>query len=57
MKNCKLQIIVVNGTVQSELTTVQKKLNQWATTGLLRKYRTDVVGDYLVFHICLKKEA
>lgn len=57
MKNCKIQIITVLGTDQKALTAVQQKLNQWATTGLLRKYKTDVVGDHLVFHICLKKEA
>lgn len=57
MKDCKLQIITVQGADQEGLTAVQKKLNQWVTTGLLRKYKTDVVGDHIVFHICLKKEA
>lgn len=34
-----------------ELTQVQQKLNNWITTGTLKKYKSSVVGNQILFEI------
>jgi predicted Holliday junction resolvase-like endonuclease len=40
----------------SALTDVQKKINQWTTTGLLIKFQTFTTSDTYLFQVLLKKE-
>lgn len=48
--------VIIQAVSLDELPEMQKKINQWLTTGLLLKYQMHVVGDKIVFNICLKKE-
>ena len=57
MKDCKVTIISVLASDQKALVDVQKKLNQWMTTGLLRKYTTDATATHIVYNICTRKKA
>jgi len=57
MKNFKVKIISVLASDQEALAAVQKKINQWITTGLLKKYNMHTAAEYIVFNICLNKEA
>lgn len=57
MKNCKITIISVLASDEKALVDVQKKLNQWMTTGLLRKYTTDCTATHIVYNICCYKKA
>lgn len=54
MKHLRIVLELVPPT---KLVDIQKKINQWMTTGLLVKYKTLVVGDNILFEIVLKKEA
>lgn len=51
----KVQIISIPADSQSEITGMQKKINQWITTGLLRKYEIHTTSTHVVFNICLTK--
>lgn len=57
MKNYRVQLIPVNNGDSEGLKEVQKKINQWMTTGLLVKYEIHASHDQFLFNICLKKEA
>lgn len=41
----------------AQLREMQKKINQWITTGLLIKYEMHVSGAIVIFNIALLKEA
>lgn len=43
--------------LSSDVASIQKKINQWVTTGLYKKHRVTPVGDSLFFEIILYKEA
>ena len=49
--------VIIEAIPVSELPAMQKKINQWITTGILRKYQISIIGDQILFNICLKKEA
>jgi hypothetical protein len=49
--------VLIEACSVEELPAMQKKINQWITTGLLRKYQMYPLGDKVIFNICLKKEA
>lgn len=53
MKNYRIVLELVETT---KLTDMQKKINQWMTVGLLRKFETQVVGNNILFKIILHKE-
>lgn len=57
MENYKVLIESVMASDAEGLTKVQTKINQWITTGILRKYEIHTAGEYVVFNICKKKEA
>jgi hypothetical protein len=57
MENYKVLIESVMASDAAGLTKVQTKINQWITTGILRKYEIHTAGEYVVFNICKKKEA
>jgi len=44
-------------TNSKQLKDMQKKINQWITTGLMIKVETDLSGDNILWKIILKKEA
>jgi hypothetical protein len=53
----KVKIVSIKADEQDAITAIQTKLNQWNTTGLLRKYEMHTTATHIVFNICLKKEA
>ena len=55
--NYSEKIISVPCDSQEEIIAVQRKLNQWSTTGLLKKYDIHTTSTHIVFNICIKKEA
>ena len=57
MKKYKLLIETVSADDKAAIKDMQKKLNQWITVGLLKKYELLAVGNMLVFNICMYKEA
>lgn len=38
------------------LKKIQQKINQWITTGLLKKYDIHTTSEFIVFNILLNKE-
>lgn len=53
----KIKIFSVKAEDNSSLTAVQTKINQWITTGLLKKYEMHTTATHVIFNVCLKKEA
>jgi len=53
----KVQIFTVLASDQTAITAVQQKINQWITTGFLKKYEMHTSATHIIFNICLKKEA
>lgn len=56
MKTLKVKIIAVLASDEKALTAVQQKLNQWMTTGMLKKYEMQTSAEHVIFNICLHKE-
>ena len=48
---------VINVTDSETLTKMQQTINLWITQGKLKKYKTSVAGDNILFELCVKKEA
>jgi len=46
----KLEFILVNHT-EVTLKDVQKKINTWISTGVLKKYKTSAIGSNILFEI------
>lgn len=57
MKNIRIDIISVAGDDQQALTAVQQKINQWLTTGTLKKYKVYTTATHVVFNIARLKES
>jgi len=57
MKNTRVQIFSVPCNEAEAITAVQKKINQWLTTGLLIKYEMHTTATHIVFNVALRKEA
>jgi len=38
------------------LTKMQQTINQWITIGKLKKYKTSVAGDNILFELCVLKD-
>ena len=55
--NYKVLIEPISATDTAKLREMQKKLNQWITTGLLVKYEMHVSGAIIIFNVALLKEA
>ena len=53
----KVKIFSVLASDNTSITAVQTKINQWITTGLLKKYEIHTTGTHVIFNVCLKKEA
>lgn len=49
--------VVIEAVAPNAVGSMQKKINQWITTGLLKKYELHTCGDVVVFNILLRKEA
>jgi hypothetical protein len=47
--------IVIEHVAFANLTDMQKKLNQWITTGLLLKFKSHISPEGMVYEIILKK--
>ena len=39
-----------------ELMKMQTRLNQWITSGSLKKYQIHTAGEYIIFNVCRAKE-
>ena len=57
MNEFKVLIESIPASDQKALTKMQAKINQWMTTGLLKKYEIHTAGEYVIFNILKKKEA
>lgn len=57
MKEYKVLIESILASDQAALTKMQAKINQWMTTGLLKKYNIYTTSEYVIFNICKKKES
>jgi hypothetical protein len=57
MKTYKVLIEVFASTDTKGIKEMQKKLNQWMTTGLLVKYEIHPSNGVYLFNVCLKKDA
>jgi len=57
MKDKKMVIESVLASDAKALTAIQKKINQWMTVGLFIKVQIHSTNEYIVYHICLRKEA
>ena len=57
MNKYKVLIETVDASDATAIKAMQKKINQWMTTGLLKKYELLSAGNCIVFNICMKKEA
>ncbi|MEY3811661.1 MAG: hypothetical protein RIT11_757 [Pseudomonadota bacterium] len=57
MEKYRVQLISVNNGDNEGLKELQKKINQWMTTGLMVKYEIHASSDQFLFNILLKKEA
>jgi|3_EtaG_2_1085321.scaffolds.fasta_scaffold26568_5 hypothetical protein len=57
MKNFKVKMFSVLASDTKAITVVQTKLNQWITTGILKKYEMHTTATHLIFNICLNKKA
>jgi hypothetical protein len=53
----RVDIFSVLADDQKALTSVQTKLNQWMTAGILVKYEMHTTATHVVFNVCRKKEA
>lgn len=56
MKNLKVIIESIASSDETALKGMQKKINQWMTTGLLVKYELHTCGDNVIFNICVRKK-
>lgn len=56
MKDYKVLIESVLASDQKALTAIQMKINQWITTGILKKYDIHTAGDYIIFNILKNNE-
>ncbi len=54
---CSVKIISVLASDEKALTKAQMQINQWITTGILKKYEIHTAGEYVIFNICKKKES
>lgn len=57
MEEYKVLIESILASDQKALTKMQAKINQWMTTGLLKKYEMHTTSEHVVFNILKKKEA
>lgn len=52
----KIQIFSIPADDVEELASMQKKLNTWITTGLLKKYQVHTTSTHVIFNVCLTKK-
>ena len=57
MKNIRVDIITVPSNDQKQLTVVQQKINQWITTGVLKKFQIHTTATDVIFNIARLKES
>jgi hypothetical protein len=53
----KVYIDSIPASDKQALTQMQVRINQWITTGILKKYEIHTTGEYVVFNILKNKEA
>jgi hypothetical protein len=53
----KVYIVSILASNSQALTQMQVKINQWITTGILKKYEIHTTGEYVVFNVLKNKEA
>jgi hypothetical protein len=56
MENIRIDIITVPSNDQKKLTDVQQKINQWLTTGVLKKFQIHTTATDVIFNIARLKE-
>ena len=57
MDEYRVDFEVILATDAKAITLMQSKINQWITKGELKKYEIHTTAEYIVFNICMKKEA
>ena len=57
MTNFKIRVFSVLADDETSITGVQAKINQWITTGLLKKYDVHTTATHVIFNVLLNKEA
>lgn len=53
----KVAIESIKASDAEGLMKMQTKINQWITTGILKKYEVHTTSEYVVFNVCKNKEA
>lgn len=53
----KVLIESISASDSKAVTEMQKKINQWITAGILKKYHIYTTSEYIVFNILKKKES
>jgi hypothetical protein len=48
--NYKVEFFLVESTTSS-ISDMQKKINQWITTGKLKKFKSSIVGSNILFEV------
>lgn len=57
--SCSMYRVVIETISAADAETlkkIQQKINQWITTGLLKKYDIHTTSEFIVFNILLNKE-
>lgn len=57
MSKYRVLIETVDASNTKGVKDLQKKINTWMSTGLLKKYEVLTASNVVVFNICLLKEA
>ena len=52
----KVRVVSVLASDAKAITAIQTKINQWITTGILKRYDMHTAAEYIIFNICLHKE-
>jgi hypothetical protein len=55
MAKYKVQFVKIAISDDKAIADMQKKINTWLTTGIVKKYEIHPIGNYLFFNICRVK--
>jgi len=56
MKKYRIDLVSIEAADQKKITAMQQKINQWMTTGVLKKFQIHTTASHVVFNICRIKE-
>jgi hypothetical protein len=52
----RIDIFCIEATDAKELTKMQTRLNQWLTSGTMKKYQIKTTSTHIIFNVCRLKE-